>query len=167
MNKIYHPKSDYVGKIFGRLTVLERAEAKWNSVRNFWVPYWLCQCSCGAQKIIKQVALKNKITQSCGCLHHDVKVERMKLLNTTHGLSSTPLYTIWHAIKYRTTPGNPGYLGDHILLCDAWQTFEGFLESVGRQPSPEHKFLRNNNRIDDFKPENCSWRFGKTKGRNI
>ena len=61
-----------VGRKFGKLTVLERAE-------DYIVPKtkqhqfcWLCQCECGNQKVVRGSTLKNGKTTSCGCVHKEV-----------------------------------------------------------------------------------------------
>lgn len=54
---------DLTGQQFGRLTVLHRAGSnKYNSAM------WLCQCSCGNQKIISGALLRKGQSKSCGCL---------------------------------------------------------------------------------------------------
>lgn len=69
MNKLI----DLTGQRFGRLIVLERAENK-NKDRH---ACWLCQCDCGNQVVVYGVSLRNKDTQSCGCLQK----ERTKISN--------------------------------------------------------------------------------------
>ena len=55
---------ELTGKIFGKLTVLSKAETLKKQTR------WLCKCECGNQKIIVGTHLTShwKPTQSCGCL---------------------------------------------------------------------------------------------------
>lgn len=64
---------DLTGQRFGRLIVLERAENK-NKDRH---ACWLCQCDCGNQVVVYGASLRNKDTQSCGCLQK----ERTKISN--------------------------------------------------------------------------------------
>lgn len=55
---------DIVGKIFGKLTVIERAgldRTRKNST-------WLCLCTCGNKKIVSRNNLIQCKTQSCGCI---------------------------------------------------------------------------------------------------
>ena len=56
--------NDYIGKKFGRLLVIEKADKS-----NMGTYYWKCQCDCG--NIIQVVGnnLQNGHTQSCGCLN--------------------------------------------------------------------------------------------------
>ena len=60
------------GQVFERLTVLSRAE-KQGGMR-----MWLCQCSCGVERAIRDAHLKKGITKSCGCLSRDVQVGKAK-----------------------------------------------------------------------------------------
>lgn len=57
---------DLVGKIFGKLTVIKRAEKPKNCKTDG--SYWLCQCECGKTKIVLGTSLQNNSTKSCGCL---------------------------------------------------------------------------------------------------
>ncbi|SFX79537.1 hypothetical protein SAMN04487866_12625 [Thermoactinomyces sp. DSM 45891] len=60
------PKSDLLGKIFGRLTVLELSH-KQNRQQ-----VWKCQCICGQIRYITSAMLISGNTRSCGCLIGDV-----------------------------------------------------------------------------------------------
>lgn len=64
---------DLTGQTFGRLTVIKRAPKHWTDnkgAQHYANNYWLCQCTCGNQKIVSTQALttitKDK-TLSCGC----------------------------------------------------------------------------------------------------
>lgn len=52
---------DLVGKIFGELEVIGEAPAKGRNT------YWLCRCSCGAEKNVGTSNLLQGRTKSCGC----------------------------------------------------------------------------------------------------
>lgn len=54
---------DLTGNVYGRLTVLG-----FGGVINY-DRYWVCQCSCGTKKIIKEYSIISGITVSCGCYH--------------------------------------------------------------------------------------------------
>lgn len=56
---------DLTGKRFGRLTVVCRAENKWNKTN------WHCKCDCGNEKDVLAINLERGLTQSCGCLHKE------------------------------------------------------------------------------------------------
>lgn len=57
---------DMIGKKYGRLTVIARAE---NSAKGR--ARWLCKCDCGNEKIVLGKHLRNGSTQSCGCLNKE------------------------------------------------------------------------------------------------
>lgn len=59
-------KHNLIGKIFGKLTVLDEVEKENGKQEKFW----LCQCDCENQSIVKVSTgkLKNGNTKSCGCL---------------------------------------------------------------------------------------------------
>lgn len=75
---------DLTGKIFGKLTVVERAypNTKIGTAR------FLCRCSCGKDTTVDSNALMKGNTKSCGCLKHSY----------SHGMSSTPEYRAYYAM---------------------------------------------------------------------
>ena len=50
-----------IGKRFGRLVVIERVLSSKKGAQ------WLCQCDCGAKKVISSESLIHNRTKSCGC----------------------------------------------------------------------------------------------------
>jgi len=88
-----------VGRVFGRLTVIERDT---RSVKS----KWHCLCECGNKKAVLQSNLVGKRTLSCGCLQK----ERAIASNLTHNMTDTPEYKSWAAMVQRcTNPKNPSY----------------------------------------------------------
>jgi very-short-patch-repair endonuclease len=69
--------NDFMGRRFGRLVVIDRAEND-----KFGHRHWVCKCDCGNIKIVKADSLKRGLTQSCGCLHSEV-VHSMKFIDLT------------------------------------------------------------------------------------
>lgn len=63
-----------IGNTYGKLTVIERAARPENRPAG---AYWLCQCECGNQKVVRGADLRNGGTRSCGCLYgqHSIKQE--------------------------------------------------------------------------------------------
>ena len=65
-------KIDHTGQVFGRLTVIgpagkdNRGELK-----------WLCQCSCGNQKVAFGYNLRHHKTTSCGCYRTEISTRRI------------------------------------------------------------------------------------------
>lgn len=60
---------DYIGKTFGRLTVISVADKP---------DYWVCECKCGTIKEIKKYGIINGSVLSCGCLKKEKVSERNK-----------------------------------------------------------------------------------------
>lgn len=52
-----------IGKVFGRLTVIERAGSDKHGAST-----WLCRCQCGNEKVVQRGALNQGRVKSCGCL---------------------------------------------------------------------------------------------------
>ena len=55
---------DLIGKTFGKLTVIEKANGD----------FWKCRCECGTECIKRQHYLVNHSTLSCGCMKHNLPV---------------------------------------------------------------------------------------------
>lgn len=65
-----------VGSVYGRLTVLSKADPVNGKVR------WLCRCSCGNVKTYIPANLKRGLTKSCGCLQKELQSERQTVDRT-------------------------------------------------------------------------------------
>jgi hypothetical protein len=80
---------DLTDQIFGRLTIIRYSyNIKSNS-------YWLCQCTCGNQKIVQSSNLISGGCKSCGCLQKESRSRRfidltgkqfgrLKVINLSH-----------------------------------------------------------------------------------
>src|SRR5688572_21738078 len=94
---------DMVARRIGRLTVVARAEAVGNSGQ----VSWRCVCECGNETVVLGSNLRNRTTNSCGCMIIEAGRKRL----TTHGLSNGvrggkrvvghPLYDTWSGIRGR------------------------------------------------------------------
>lgn len=69
-----HKYKNLVGKRFGRLMVLSRAENKGKHI------YWNCKCDCGEIKKIRGDSLIEGKTTSCGCFNN----EKCRKLGQSH-----------------------------------------------------------------------------------
>jgi len=148
-----------VGKKFGRLTVIERAEN--DKYKN---ACWLCQCECGNKKIIKGVNLVRGFTKSCGCLHKE------KFRHVTHNLTNTRIFTIWMGIKKRCCNKKSSnynlYGGRGITYCKEWEQFESFYNWAINNGYKDNLSI---DRIDvngNYEPNNCRWVDMKTQQNN-
>lgn len=59
---------DETGNRYGRLVIIEKAENQPPSKKT----YWLCQCKCGKQTIVRGTHLRLGKIKSCGCLREDL-----------------------------------------------------------------------------------------------
>jgi len=158
--------TDLTGQKFGRLTVIERAEN---------IPsgktWWLCQCKCGNQTIVRSDSLKGGVTKSCGCLHKELSFERCKQ-RMKHGHSMVNIvsktYSIWRNIIQRCNNPNcrnyKNYGGRGIKVCDKWLKFEDFLQDMGEKPEGLSLDRVDNN--GNYCKGNCRWATWKEQQRN-
>ena len=148
-------KKDLIGKKIGLLTVVKELEPKAysNGRKNY---QYECKCDCGTvitrsyQSLIRQETKQS----NCGCQNGQHKG------NKKHGLSTTPTYNSWKAMKARCSDKNnihySHYGGRGIAIEDnRWLDFENFYEDMGERP--EGKSLDRINNERGYCKENCRW----------
>lgn len=82
------------------------------------------------------------------------------------GLSKTPTYLTWNAMRRRCYLGSigkkPAYSG--VSYCEKWKSFENFVADMGERP--EGTTLDRIDPTGDYCPENCRWETNTRQQRN-
>ena len=141
---------DLVGKRYGRLVVVEKAESLNGHTR------WKCKCDCGNECIVHGTSLKTGNTRSCGCY----KTENARKLYSTVRQNDKRLYAVWNGIKQRCLNKNStsyhNYGGRGIKIDSDWANhYEAFYKwaiSAGYKEGMEIDRIDNDG---DYCPSNC------------
>lgn len=143
---------EFIGKKFGRLTVIEALPRERDANGSLKRKMYMCMCDCGRPKCVDKRCLSSGYTASCGCL----KVETTRELRRSHDMCNDTLYTLWKHIKSRTTnPNNKDfkhYGARGILMAPEWfNNFSAFYEYItkhlGDKPTPTHSLDRIKNNL--------------------
>jgi hypothetical protein len=119
---------DLTGKKFGSLTVVRRDESKLSDHAK-----WICICECGVEKSVCGISLRRGSTNSCGCYS--------LIKKTTHGLSGSNEYKVWHCMIERCTnkewDSYNDYGGRGISVCERWMNISNFIADMGGDVRPK------------------------------
>ena len=155
------------GMKMGRWTLLERQRGKRSAI------HWLCICDCGNKSVVHQSNLRSGCSQSCGCLQS----ERTSAACRKHGEAGhgggagrSLEYNSWASMINRCcnplTPAYQDYGARGITVCGRWKnSFEAFLDDMGRRPSPRYSIGRLDNN-SGYGPDNCEWQTQAQQNRN-
>lgn len=87
-------------------------------------------CYCGKEFTTYPNHVRSGNTKSCGCFHNADLSSRVR----KHGLSGSPIYTLWTNMMYRCynekSEKYKDYGGRGIKVCDQWHVFENFYEYI-------------------------------------
>lgn len=161
--------AEFIGRRFGRLTVIGHADRTGLRSKK---RRWVCRCDCGGTSKVFTTNLTNNSTQSCGCLHSERASKRLRQQATTHGLTGSPEYVVWHNMKQRClNPRHPqfrNYGGRGIAIWRPWiSSIEAFIRDVGPRPSPNHSLDRFPNNDGNYEPQNVRWATSTEQANNM
>lgn len=127
----------YIGKRFGRLTVLEKTNEK---IRHgsTWSPLWKCQCDCGNTTLVRLDSITSGNIQSCGCQENEGKTEKMR--EAAGFISGTQLSKIRRIMEHNTSAADEDMIGvNYDPKTRKWRatiTFQGVRHRLGSYDTP-------------------------------
>lgn len=118
--------------------------------------FGLFKCFCGNEFKVQITMVKNKNTNSCGCLQK----QRIKESNTTHGQVSHRLYYVWYEMIQRCNNSKHkdyvNYGARGIKVCDRWLNVANFIEDM--YPSYREGLSIDRKENDKgYNYSNCRW----------
>ena len=124
------------GEVFGRLTTEELVVSPDNKERK-----WLCKCSCGSRKVVRERELRAGYIKSCGCLR--ARQEYCRKTDCCYWAASGCNYFMATGhTRLATHMAEDGSTNPHLLNspCKEYTPGESTMRLV--QPFTIHKDLR-------------------------
>lgn len=146
-------KLEFVGKKFGKLTVLNLSDGNQQKTS------YDCLCECGNKTVATYAHLKSGKRTSCGC-HRPGRL--------SHGMRRTKVYSIWcDMLKRCKNPNSISYRyygAKGISVCERWRSFETFYADMG--DAPDGMSIDRIDPTGNYEPANCRWADAKTQTHN-
>ena len=119
---------DLTGQVFGRWTVLQKADTRYSASGKTRSTMWLCQCECGTVKTVGARALKTGMSLSCGCLQKERVSEAhvRSLLGQQFGC----LTVVSKCESYRSKNRNTGVRARWHCVCECGNECDVLGESL-------------------------------------
>ena len=116
-----------------------------------------CLCDCGSLSLKLSEHLLREKTKYCSrqCPYH-TNIKHNLSRNKKQGNKISKEYSVWSNIINHCKGAKSKFGSKGITYSEEFSTIQGFLNAVGRAPSPEHQL----HRIDkegDFEVSNVHW----------
>ncbi|MGI4426937.1 hypothetical protein ACR2WJ_26255 [Klebsiella pneumoniae] len=156
-----------IGETINKLKVIKESSKRDKSRCKMYE----CLCECGEVIIVRSSTLRQGKIKSCGCESKKTHSQLMRERNSTHGLSSNPMYQRWLGMKQRCYDVNAinykNYGGRGIEICEEWKNdFKKFYDYMGDPPNENYQIDRINN-DGNYEPGNVKWSTRSENSTNI
>lgn len=151
-SKNYVKENDFIGKKIGEITILSYlGKIKKDNGDNH--RFWLGECKCGKQMILRQTEIIKETRKSC---------HKCNKASYKHGLTNTRIFNIWQNMRGRcncnTNYDYKDYGGRGIKVCDEWNNnFINFYNWAMNNGYDETLTLDRINVNGNYEPNNCRW----------
>lgn len=156
------PPKDYIGRRFGRMTVIEyggrvcRRTEKSRATINLWK----CRCDCGREVMVPQPELQNGESQSCGCLKRERVKEGLRLID---GTSIRVLETVKKGLRSTNTSGCTGVCLLKSGYYEAYMSFKKKRYYLGRYKDKDDA-VRARKTAEEMRDDFLEWYYREYPG---